>query len=327
MFGEKKPDRSIRFQKQNFQFRLKLARNFKRSNRQIPDNKLDLVLSKFKLNSWWFKFFLIGFVLGLIYLVYIPNFIYVKKIYINGLGENLKIKTVSEIEQYLQNKKFLPQNNLLLLSRNRLKYFLESKIYIAEVQNLKKRWPNAIEINLLPRTEAFVIHSENQNLLLSKDGIIIKSLDAENLGNKISAIKPIQLSSKTNYYPGQKIADFEIISKINELKFGLPSTVKSEIEKFEFLNFESFTWTIYLKNNWVLLINPENDIDTTLKQLTAVIKNLTFSEKTDLYYIDLRFNNKAYLCLKSEVCSKQSPGQGEATASATSLLEIKKYDE
>ncbi len=118
-FRKKKPklDPKVRFQHKQFASKLQSARTYKRQIRAIPETQLDKFLAQIGLASRWSQILVGLFILGLLYLIYIPNFLSLKDITISGLSESQARDLEIAIRNKIADQPFYnPQSNMLFMS-------------------------------------------------------------------------------------------------------------------------------------------------------------------------------------------------------------------
>src|SRR5258708_818385 len=121
--NKKKPDSRIRFQHQAFRQQLREARGYKREKR-VAEKSWGTFLSDIGLKSWKTRTVAAVLLCLFVYLVYIPNIFYIKNIVITGAAPEAQANLERTIGFYLHSQRAWPQDNLLLLSKSRLKNYI-----------------------------------------------------------------------------------------------------------------------------------------------------------------------------------------------------------
>jgi cell division septal protein FtsQ len=321
MLGNKnKFDKKVRFQKHNFQTQLKEARNYKRQPGEKSKSGLKNLFLKISRISVVKNIIFIFFLAGLVYIIYIPNFLYIKSVEISGLPQKQTEELTTRINTYLDNKSFLPQKNLLLTSKNKLKLVLKNDSNISEIQSIQKKWSSTLKISLLPRIAAYEVNSGQETYKLANDGYIIEKNQLGAFASSTqSSLKNIVLTGSQNYQIGEKAVNLSELNKINFFKQELPKISGSEIVSFKFENFLSPDWFIDFTPGFQLKINSQENLEKTLLEFKSVTQNLPKIDLQRLYYIDLRFKNKAYVCFKQTACSSEPKEEPAASSSPQTL--------
>ncbi len=307
MLGNKnKFDKKIRFQKQNFQTQLKEARNYKRQSGEKSKSGLKNLFLKINQISVVKNIIFIFFLAGLVYIIYIPNFLYVKSVEISGLPQKQTEELAARINTFLDTKSLLPQKNLLLTSKKKLDLLIKNDSSISEIQSIQKKWFSSLKISLLPRIASYELNSNSKQYKLASDGFIMEEIIMlETASQTTTSLKKIFVLGAQNYQVGEKAAGLNELNKINLLKQELLKISGYEVSQFSFDSFLSPDWFIDFVSGPQLKINSQNDLQKTFAEYKSIMLNLSKSDFERIYYIDLRFKNKAYVCFKKTACSSE----------------------
>lgn len=178
MFGRKKKpskiDPRVRFRNKQFNQRLKTARTYKRPIRPPAESAYENFLVSIGLGSKWKRYLLVVVLAGLIYLVYFPNFLSIKKIEILGTDDNGTQIIEKQVEQYFQSTKIWnPQKNLVLLSKSELQQELKGLANVDSVISIKKSFKSqTLTISVLSKYSKFLVsvNDSHQVLDIYNDG-------------------------------------------------------------------------------------------------------------------------------------------------------------
>ncbi len=175
-FQKKKPkiDPKIRFQNRQFNQKLHAARTFKRTAKPIPDGSFDRFLRNIGLGSRWMQIFVALIVLGVVYVIYAPNFLSVQAIRIEGLSDEEAARVQSAVEDKLNNTPFYnPQRNLLFLSKDRV---AEAALSVAGIDTVEKITKNfgqkTLYVTLRPKHERFLVRTRELVFDVYNDGTL-----------------------------------------------------------------------------------------------------------------------------------------------------------
>jgi len=242
-------------------------------------------------------FFIILFLGFAAYIIFFSSVFRIKNIKINKII-NYQLISNEEIEKSLQ--VFIDQSNDNLIF---LKCATWQKEIIGdsrlEFLNIKKKWPNSIEINLGEAQPVAILRilGDNQPYYLNKRGGVIKaSLNAilteleDNLG-------PIfydqsNINTKDQFYTGflEKLLVFvqsDILSQNNIY-----------IKEVDLNNIGNiFDVQIITEEGWQIFINSEVDPEKQLISLSQILDEV-IEDRNNLEYIDLRFGAKMFYKLK-----------------------------
>src|SRR5258708_3868153 len=201
MFSENKnrPDPKIRFQKQDFRRQLEHARNFKRPVKKIPATPGEVFLDFLGLDTRLGKFVAVVLAIALLCLIYLPNFFFVQRVVIQGLGQEEEGLAQVTVKNFLNQKSWLPQKNLLLLSSPALKnYLLNNNAKVLGVELISKKFPHTLILALLPRIEQFFITLPQGTFIASNDGLLVKQAAINATSAPESGLINLKIDSSVN---------------------------------------------------------------------------------------------------------------------------------
>lgn len=307
MFGTKKKlDPKLRFQRSDFRQQLSQARNYKRTSRVLPTTGAAVFLSKIGLGSWTARIITALFLLLIIYLVYIPNIFFVKNVNISDSDPGSLAITRDLVNSYLNKMTPWPQKNLLLLSKNGLKGFLLANSQkILSVNRIDKKFPNTLSLDLSPRVDQFLLQDGDGGLYtISNDGKITNSLLFEASSTIPSGLTKLNLQSSGPLAVGQAILRNSDINFIMQLQNQLPKQMGLGIDHLELDNLTAPSLTVYLQNGARLFFDLNTDPSEMLNRLSVLLGQMQPGDVKNLAYIDLRFKDRGYTCLKSQPCAQ-----------------------
>lgn len=175
-FKKKKPkiDSKVRFQNRQFNQKLQEARTFKRTARPIPEGGFEKFLSRIGLGSRWKQIFFALLVLGVVYVVYAPNFLSLQTIQVEGLSEADRSKVETAIQDNLNKTPFYnPQRNLFFLSKNRVREVVSNIPAVDSVEGIHKNFgQKTLTITLKSKYEKFLVRSADSVLDVYNDGAL-----------------------------------------------------------------------------------------------------------------------------------------------------------
>jgi len=185
------------FQKKRF---FRLFKNKKHTLRQSEFKKYKNPFKRKKKNyrhtvSVYFLVVVVVVWIGL--LLFLPNF-RIKSLEFTGL----KIIKYEEIENeikdnFLKEGSFMPKNNFFLVRSKKIVKFLDDKFSLRSVE-VKKKFPNVIQVNLVEKLSAIVYDNEKKYVLLGITGEIIKDIKPVNENEFVlKDFKPFAVSTST----------------------------------------------------------------------------------------------------------------------------------
>jgi hypothetical protein len=175
MFFQKKKtkiDSKVRFQNRQFNQKLHQARTFKRSVRPIPESQLDKLLIKIGLGSRFTQAILILVILGFLYLIYLPNFLTVQKIVVQGVGGEEQKNAEQVIKNELDAAPFYnPQHNLLFLDAPKVTKAVLALNGINSVEKISKNFSDkSLIVQVTPKQEKFLLRDADRVFDVYNDG-------------------------------------------------------------------------------------------------------------------------------------------------------------
>lgn len=173
-FKKKKPkiDPKIRFQNRQFNQKLHQARTYKRTVRAIPEGGFQRFLTAIGLGSAWKQILALLILGGLIYIVYIPNFLSIQKIIITGMSPDDTTATQNAVEEVIKSAHFFdPQRNLLFLSKSRVSQAVMHVAGVDRVNSIKKDFKNkTVTISITSKYERFLVRDSEKVYDVYNDG-------------------------------------------------------------------------------------------------------------------------------------------------------------
>lgn len=336
LFGSKKRTyASSRFQKIDFNKKVALASKYKRKINQKPENRFGRFLFKIGLKTKFSKAIaLLGLIL-LVYIIYIPNFLFVKNIKIVDAEANTEQSINDSVNKYFNSRVLLAQKNLLLLNKNSLKnYILKDNSSILDVVSIKKHLWNSLEIKVKSRKETFLLSTKNKQYVLYNDGIVSREI-MQNASQFQGTRVNVETTNILNN--GDKFLTPESLNTVNWIIEHFFEKTGKALDYFEFpvistkvnnsndQNIQSEEGVLYkeeinfgqivvnLKRDpkstdssrdyKILLNTADQDLGKLIDTLNSVINQLTPDKFGMLFYADMRFKDKAYVCLKGTPCA------------------------
>jgi cell division septal protein FtsQ len=323
MFNKNKLDKRVRFQSQSFRQQLDRQRNYKRDKKTVPQTDWGVFLSTIGLGSTLSKILSLLALCAIIYLVYIPNFLFVKNIQFMGLSESQSGSVKGTTEEFLNKHLPWPQKNLLLLSKNKLNAFLvKNNQNVLKVEKIEKDFPNGLKISITPRTEKFLVDAPNGIFTVANDGLIKNQL-AENLNASTSlpsGLIFIKLKTKETIFAGKNAFPSATADFLLQAYGQLPKIIKNQVEKFEISEPPDYDITALTNSGFKIYLDLKSDLPKILQRFDLVFSQISDGDKKNLSYIDMRFAEKGYVCLKTQPCANVTiPAVNQATSTPENL--------
>lgn len=318
---EKKPklDSKIRFQRSEFRKELQSARGYKRQAPKPPQGFWSTLLFKVGLGSLWFKIAFVAVVLALIYLAFIPNFLYIKTVNLSGLQPEQVPAAQTLVANYLKQNSLHFQRNIVFLSKSGLSNYLEKNSNdIQKVLSVRKLFPNGLMLNLQPRISQFVVNLSGQDFLVSSDGFVGEALVfSSSTPAEILNFPKISVQNGDQPDIGSKILNSETLSSIQKIQNTLLKDLQVPVDSFALNSATSTDIQVKLKPDAVIYFDLKQDTSVNLSQLKLLWQNLSDNQRKSLYYIDMRYEGRGFVCLKTSVCAQNSVPTQTATTTPT----------
>ena len=318
--NKKKIDSRIRFQNSRFRSKLRTARGYKRTNRILPETDWEILLSKIGLGSWLSRIITILVFFSLIYIVFIPNFLFIKQITVNGASATINSDVKNLTESYLSKNLPWPQKNLALISKSALKnYLLKKDQEILSVDGINKHFfPAVLTLSITPRVDRFLIETASSTTYtVSGDGIVTNEIIQGASSTLPSLPILIKLNSGSYFAIGQSVLSQSQIGFINQLQSQIAGIVGSSIDYYKLDDLKNPDLTVYTKSGLKLIFDLSSDFNKALSQLRLLFSQFAPGDAKRLYYIDMRFRDKSYVCYKNTPCVAALNLPTNPTASST----------
>ena len=310
MFGQnkRKIDSKIRFQNPRFRKQLQSARGYKRAQRKLPETDWEVFLAKIGLGSWLSRFVTGIIFLLIIYLVFIPNFLFIKHITISDSDASGIPAAQNLVTSFLNKYTPLPQKNIVLLSKDQLKNFLlKNDQQILSVDKITKKFPSTLVVNVSPRLDEFEFLTASSTLFsVSNDGLVTGQLFPDASGTLPSLPFLIKLDGGGNLALGQNVLSSDRINFIRGLGQQLPAITKSTLGHYEMEDLISPYLYVNIQAGYQIKFDVTSDLSKTLDQLNLLISQILPGDYKNLYYIDMRFVGRSYVCFKNTACANQT---------------------
>ena len=271
----------------------------------MPETDWGVFLSKIGLGSWLSRIATILAFFVLIYIVFIPNFLFIKQITVNGAAAATNTDVKNLTASYLNKNLPWPQKNLMLLSKSKLKdYLLKNDQKILSVDAINKHFfPSALALSVTPRVDKFLIHAASStSYTISGDGIVTNEIIEGTSSTLPSLPILIKLNSGSDFTIGQAALSQNQIDFINKLQSQLAGIVGAATDYYQLDNLKSLDLSVYTKNGLKVIFDMNSDLNKTLSQLRLLFSQFAPGDIKRLYYVDMRFADKSYVCYKNTAC-------------------------
>lgn len=173
---KKKPklDPKVRFQNRQFNQKLQKARTFKRTTKPVSDSNVDRFLESIGLGSRLLQAGIVLLVLGILYLVYAPNFLTLQIINIEGASPSDTKLIEASIRDALGSAPFFnPQGNMAFLSTRRVEEAAREIPSVWEITAIRKNYATgSLNVSVISKYEKFLVRTGEHVFDVYNDGTL-----------------------------------------------------------------------------------------------------------------------------------------------------------
>ncbi len=335
--------KTTRYEHIQFRAKLKQARTHKRVVHSLARQRL---VGAFRLViRFWKVLLLVLLILGLGFLVvFYKPLLFVTQVDVVGMDSSLNSEVKQDIANYLTTKHWLlPQANILLLSETGLsEYILDHNKLVWKVEKVERKYPHRLVVTVAARAETFVFGGQNNQVVyIANDGTVMDTAQAEpgvlsimwpgehlvapgsqflagalldtllSIRNNFVSATGLETLGSVEIVPlrvhtteitnktvptGEDALAAELLSKTMELVDVPPQEVRVHVEA----NAKTTTPAFYI------MLDVGKNTSETLGNLKLLLGAQAPERLSNLFYIDMRFGNKAFICLRAAPCATQS---------------------
>jgi cell division septal protein FtsQ len=249
----------------------------------------------------------------------------IEKITLSGIDELDYDKIISKIQASMSGNylKFFPKNNLFSISKKDVEKDLLSEFKRIRSVEVKKIFPNEIEINISERKSLLIFcKKEMRNgscYFMDERGIIYGDADLNSSEATENNLVTVIDASDKEISIGNDIYEEKDIEFISD--------IKKQIGSIEGIDFESVYSTpsrlsgefrFVTRNGMKLLISSLMPLEETSRVLKVFLKKEAEGQKREFEYIDLRTENKVYY--KAKGAPVEENEENKETAKETHLF-------
>jgi hypothetical protein len=358
MFKSSKPkfDSKVRFQHRTFIEKLKAAQEYKRAPRKAPETEQEKLLSGLGLDSWWSRV-LVGLgILLLIYIVYIPNFLFIKQVEVSGADGEVRDKIVKLTQDYFKSSKvYAPQRNVMFLDPETLTEYLLS--HDTQIQSIIKVTKDLGKLDLAVelKQEKFELVTPNDSFILYNDGSLSRNLVGVLPEQKPSLIK-IQTQAQLELRPDKLFFSKQTAESLVNIQANFPTNKSFVIDYFELpvtdsipnphtsedgseiVSLSPSSLSVLIPNELVIYtktaekfntkpfkiyFDASSDMEKAMTNFNALVSQLSLTQLASLAYIDMRFPDRSFTCQTNSPCAIKKVLQAEISESSDLIQEQK----
>lgn len=328
--NKKKVGSYARFERPEFKRKLQLARGFRRSARPYDDSRTSKFRLRLKHVPWtWVLPLVVALCFGL-YIVFIPNFLFLRAVTVRGVSDEGAKKIQQEVMDYARQNRvqLVPESNILFLQTENLKAFLlAADQQIAEVGSIKKKYPHTLVLDIASRQQAYQLESGGGVFVVSNDGVVLGPKDPST--PSVGTLRLVA-SGLREARVGQRIFSSQLLGVLQVLTEELPRSLElsvssielapvvaktvsasdgttSDVTEFDLPTREIIVYTAKgITGNlggFKIWFSVNDNIRDALARLRLLLAAQPSARLQKLAYVDMRLDKRSYLCLKDAPCA------------------------
>jgi cell division protein FtsQ len=251
------------------------------------------IFPSLSLKKKFFIFFIFSLLCFLIWFFLYIDYFKIKIIDIdNGgdtnIGEDIKNLAWKQTED----SRFLlgRQNNIFLFNKNSLREEIDSRFSLLDVK-ITKKFPNKIKISLAEKKYLFIWLEDGKYYCLGAEGEIVSEINIEKLP---SLFLPLIENRGNNKIFENKIGfDKKYLVYIDQIRNQLSNDNKIAPEFFILDDLNTVKFKIK-QGRVIIYLNPNEDLNSQINKLNALINEKLNDDYKNKEYIDLRYKDKLY---------------------------------
>jgi hypothetical protein len=310
----------IRFQQQAFVRELRQAQQYKRHADPLPEAGLRWWLRRLGLGGWIARGVTVLIIAAFIYILYVPNFLWITNITITGAEGQAGEQITGTIKDYFNKRSYFPQANFLALNTDRLGMYVKdhnSDIY--RVLKVDKQFPRTVAVTVVLRQDFFVIERLSERIIVSNDGTIARVEHHDQaVPTAEQNINLLRIQLPESWVPVDEVFAERSLNSLTVLKEQFTTITGLQLRKVEFLSAPQkleeprkvilhVTDTSKNPHSYEIFVDIPSDIASAMARLKIALEQLGPATASQLAYIDMRFGNRGFACLVNTPCAQTAP--------------------
>ncbi len=287
----------------------------------------------------------------LIYLVYIPNFLYIKSVKVAGADVDAAGGVQRVVSEYFS--KAFPlraQKHIVFLNPQSLQnYLLDNDKLIFKINKIKKNWwSRTLTVEITQKVEQFAVVTNMGSYAVYNDGTVSREISSDPAQPPPQELIRLNYSDSGILETNQTYLSGDFAAKLVFIKKSFEEILHSQVDSFQMLpqnpdqpvqnantalptntapdntqvTAEMKTTSplnppdlsINLKKNnlpaksrvtnFAVYLDLIGDLNSTLAKLNLLLNQMDPARYQNLFYVDMRLPDKAYLCLVNTPCTR-----------------------
>jgi hypothetical protein len=252
--------------------------------------------------------------------IYWPKLFFIKNIEVTGT-EPLRSEIIREktFEIINNSNKFWPQKNIILFNPNVISNKIKQAFPdILSINSIDKEFPGKITIDITDNFVAYEVIMPGHRYLVYNDGVVAKN------DTKHGQIIKINITADREFTVGEKIFLHSFFNQIKNLSQYFYESTGEKIDSFEIapdatggFEKEIKSTDIFIKtlpnsrfgfknDGFFIFTDSNKDPNSTLKMVKVLLENGVKERYSEINYVDVRLESKAFICLKNSACEKKN---------------------
>lgn len=250
--------------------------------------------------------------------IYWPRLFFIKKITVTGTNTAKGDLIVKNLWDELQSSnKLWPQQNIIVFDPQKFIPKIKSSFPdILEIKSVSKKFPNELVIDVADKVVLYEIVTPTGNFFVYNDGTLIS------INENMALTTKIVLLSDLKYKSGEKVFDDNFLNLLKQINESFEKITGEKIASIDILPDElkennrfiqSAEITIKTEKNtklgqqssgFSIIIDVKKDANLSLSAIKILLDNQPVERYSQINYLDVRSENKAFVCLNNTACAK-----------------------
>lgn len=263
------------------------------------------VAKKIRISSGKFFYWVVflSFIGVTVYSLFFSQLLAVTVVEVQGARKINPESIKAEINLALSGKylNFLPKNNILFASRNKVGRLLASRFKLIDSVDVQKKFPNNLTLSLMEKNLKLILRSLGQDYAIDDKGIAYAKSDFESEIFPENELVIVEDVSGRKIEEKSEVLSSDYISFILDSKARIKNDLNLEIKPLITTSSIAAGYiTAETSDGWKIYLSQDIGAEKEIEMLKLVLDDKISREKTgELEYIDLRTKNKIYYKFKN----------------------------